>query len=70
MGLAEAMGSLATGAIALLFQGQRPSFGETPTAFTVHEAIIPFKEDRDRCETSGRTWVNDQCRDTGHDPSF
>ncbi|MEM9452476.1 MAG: hypothetical protein AAGA75_28710 [Cyanobacteria bacterium P01_E01_bin.6] len=31
---------------------------------------VPFKENKQECENSGRTWQNNQCIDYEHDSSF
>ncbi|MDA0673394.1 MAG: hypothetical protein O3C67_06775 [Cyanobacteria bacterium] len=35
-----------------------------------YPADIPFKEDQENCESSGRTWQNGECIDYEHNPTF
>ncbi len=40
----------------------------TDTAF--YPTVVPFKKNRQECEQSARQWIDDQCIDTIHDPTF
>lgn len=35
-----------------------------------HPVVVPFKYTREECESSGRAWIDSQCVDHEHDPSF
>lgn len=35
-----------------------------------HPTAVPFKKNQQECEESDRQWIDDQCIDTIHDPSF
>ena len=35
-----------------------------------HPTTLPFKKNRGECEASERQWINNQCVDTTHDPTF
>lgn len=35
-----------------------------------HPVIVPFKGDRQSCEQSHRSWIDGECVDYDHDPSF
>lgn len=35
-----------------------------------YPTVVPFKKTRQDCEESHRQWIDDQCIDTLHDPSF
>ncbi|ASC74337.1 hypothetical protein XM38_053130 [Halomicronema hongdechloris C2206] len=37
---------------------------------TVFPTDVPFKEDRQSCEESGRVWRDGECIDFEHDPTF
>ncbi|MEM9806429.1 MAG: hypothetical protein AAF959_14230 [Cyanobacteria bacterium P01_D01_bin.56] len=37
---------------------------------TVHPTIVPFKYNREQCETSHREWKDGQCFDYEHDHTF
>ena len=52
-----------------LFQLRHLSFdtlGETE----IHPTSIPFKEGKQACQETGRTWENNECIDYTHDPTF
>ena len=40
----------------------------TEAAF--YPTVVPFKKNRQECEQSARQWIDNQCIDTIHDPSF
>lgn len=35
-----------------------------------HPTTVPFKKNRGECEESGRQWIDNQCIDKIHDPTF
>ena len=35
-----------------------------------HPVIVPFKRDRQSCEQSHRLWIDGECVDYDHDPTF
>lgn len=35
-----------------------------------HPTVVPFKKTKEQCEESDRQWINNQCIDTIHDPTF
>lgn len=35
-----------------------------------HPTVVPFKKTKEQCEESDRQWIDDQCIDTIHDPTF
>lgn len=44
-----------------------PVFAKSP-AF--HPTVVPFKKTQQECEASDREWIDEQCIDKNHDPSF
>jgi hypothetical protein len=37
---------------------------------TIHPTSIPGIKDKEKCESTGRVWRNDECWDDQHNPSF
>jgi len=35
-----------------------------------HPTVVPFKKTKEQCEESDRQWIDNQCIDTIHDPTF
>lgn len=35
-----------------------------------HPTVVPFKKTKEECEESDRQWIDNQCIDTIHDPTF
>ena len=40
------------------------------TESTFHPTAVPFKKNREDCEKSDRQWIEEQCIDIVHDPTF
>ncbi|MEM6251506.1 MAG: hypothetical protein AAF821_01165 [Cyanobacteria bacterium P01_D01_bin.156] len=35
-----------------------------------HPAVLPFRTDQDTCEENGAIWMDQECVDYGHNPTF
>jgi len=49
-----------------LLQEEDPVFAKEK----FHPTVVPFKKNRNECLESGRQWIDDQCIDKIHDPTF
>ncbi|MEA5465007.1 hypothetical protein [Leptothoe sp. PORK10 BA2] len=36
----------------------------------IHPSVLPFRTEQDNCEKNGAVWVEQECVDHGHDPTF
>lgn len=69
LGYAKVVG-LAHGQRMLAISEQREAANFPDSSEMVHPTVVPFKQTREECETSGRDWENGQCFDYGHSHKF
>ncbi|MEM9806427.1 MAG: hypothetical protein AAF959_14220 [Cyanobacteria bacterium P01_D01_bin.56] len=69
LGCAKLVG-LAHGQRMLAISEQREAVNFNDSSEMIHPTVVPFKQTREECETSGRDWKDGQCFDYGHSHTF
>lgn len=52
------------------YQAAQAATALQPNEQIVHPSVLPFRTEQRNCEKNGAVWVDQECVDHGHDPTF
>lgn len=52
------------------YQAAHAAAALQPQEQSIHPSVLPFRTDQGNCEKNGAVWVEQECVDHGHDPTF